>query len=67
MILFQGGADKIVPPECSREVAQALKKKGIFHEYHEYKNEAHGFRSKEANADSLGKEWEFYRKVFKSP
>ena len=66
VILFQGGADKIVPPECSREVAQALKKKGIFHEYHEYKNEAHGFRSKEANADSLGKECEFYRKVFKS-
>ncbi|MDO8480470.1 MAG: S9 family peptidase [Nanoarchaeota archaeon] len=64
MILFQGEDDKIVPPACSREVAEALKKKGIFYAYYEYKNEGHGFRSKEANVDSLTKEGAFYRRVF---
>jgi len=64
MIIFQGSDDKIVTPENSREMAKILKEKGILHEYHEYPEEAHGFRKKENNVDSLNKEAEFYKKVF---
>jgi len=64
MIIFQGTDDKIVTPECSREVADALKKRGIKYEYVEYEGEAHGFRSKESNVDSLKREFAFYRKIF---
>ncbi|HNS32778.1 MAG TPA: prolyl oligopeptidase family serine peptidase [bacterium] len=64
MIIFQGSDDRIVTPECSREIASALKKLGIRHEYVEYAGESHGFRSKENRADSLKKEFAFYRRLF---
>ncbi len=64
MIIFQGTDDKIVTPECSREVADALKERGIRYEYVEYEGEAHGFRSKESRVDSLKKEFAFYRRLF---
>ena len=65
MIIFQGSDDKIVTPDCSREVAEALKKRGIPYEYVEYKGESHGFRTKKNNVDSLSKEFSFYREVFR--
>lgn len=65
MIIFQGSDDKIVTPECSREVAGILDKRGIEYKYVEYKGEAHGFKAKKSNVDSLSKEFAFYRKVFK--
>ncbi len=64
MIIFQGSDDKIVTPDCSREVARILKQRGIKYEYVEYKGEAHGFRIKESNVDSLNREFRFYRKIF---
>jgi len=64
MIIFQGSDDKIVTPDNSRDMAAILKKKGIPYEYHEYAGEAHGFRKKKNNIDSLKKEMAFYRKVF---
>ena len=64
MIIFQGSDDKIVTPDCSREVAKILKKKGIKYEYAEYKGESHGFRMKKNNVDSLNKEFKFYREIF---
>jgi len=64
MIIFQGADDRIVTPDCSREVAQILGKRGIRHEYIEYKGEAHGFRTKKSNVDSLNREFVFYREVF---
>ncbi|MBS3136730.1 S9 family peptidase [Candidatus Woesearchaeota archaeon] len=64
MIILQGSDDKIVTPECSREMARILKEKGIEHEYVEYPGEAHGFRAKKNCVDSLMREYEFYRKVF---
>ncbi len=65
MIILQGSEDKIVTPDCSREMALILKEKGILHEYIEYEGEAHGFRTKENNIDALTKEAAFYRRVFK--
>ncbi len=65
MIIFQGSEDKIVTPDCSREMAEILKQKGIKYEYVEYEGEAHGFRTKENNVDSLKRELNFYREVFK--
>jgi dipeptidyl aminopeptidase/acylaminoacyl peptidase len=64
MIIFQGSDDKIVTPDCSREVAQALKERGIEYEYVEYEGESHGFRTKKNNVDSLNREFRFYRKIF---
>ncbi|MEA2081315.1 MAG: prolyl oligopeptidase family serine peptidase [Elusimicrobiota bacterium] len=64
MIIFQGSDDKIVTPDCSREVASLLKDRGISYEYVEYEGEAHGFRSKKSNVDSLSKEFAFYRRIF---
>ena len=66
MIIFQGSDDKIVTPECSREMARILEKRGIKYEYVEYEGEAHGFRKKENNVDSLNRELKFYREVFNS-
>ncbi|MEA1924707.1 MAG: prolyl oligopeptidase family serine peptidase [Candidatus Altiarchaeota archaeon] len=64
LIIFQGSDDRIVTPDCSREVAQVLEKRGIRYEYIEYKGEAHGFRTKKSNVDSLDKEFAFYREIF---
>jgi dipeptidyl aminopeptidase/acylaminoacyl peptidase len=66
MIIFQGTADKIVTPECSRELARNLKERGIMYEYVEYEGESHGFRIKKNNVDSLSREFAFYRVVFSS-
>ncbi|MBD3190264.1 MAG: prolyl oligopeptidase family serine peptidase [Candidatus Heimdallarchaeota archaeon] len=63
MIIFQGSADKVVPPEVSREMAQILQKKGIHYQYFEYEQEPHGFRDKDNNIDALTKESAFYKKI----
>jgi len=64
MIIFQGTDDKIVTPDCSRELVRILKERGIKHEYIEYEGEAHGFRIKKNKVDSLSREFAFYRDVF---
>ena len=64
MIIFQGSDDKIVTPDCSREVARILKKRGIKYEYVEYEGETHGFKTKKNNIDSLKREFRFYRELF---
>lgn len=64
LIIFQGSDDRIVTPDCSREVAQILEKRGIRYEYIEYEGEAHGFRTKKSNVDSLNREFIFYREIF---
>ena len=64
MIIFQGTDDKIVTPDCSRELARNLKERGIKYEYIEYEGEAHGFRIKKNKVDSLSREFAFYRDVF---
>ncbi len=64
MIIFQGSDDKIVAPQCSREMSEVLKNKGIRCEYVEYKGEQHGFRNKKSRVDSLNREYRFYREIF---
>jgi dipeptidyl aminopeptidase/acylaminoacyl peptidase len=64
MIIFQGTEDKIVTPECARELVQTLEERGIRYEYVEYEGESHGFRIKKNNVDSLRREFAFYRVVF---
>ena len=60
LILFQGQDDKVVPPELSRELAAALKKKGIQSKYVEYEGEGHGFRRLNTKIDSLLQEASFF-------
>lgn len=63
MIIFQGSEDKVVPPENSREMANILKQRGVYHEYVEYKGEGHGFIKKENLIDSLNKEAAFFKNI----
>jgi dipeptidyl aminopeptidase/acylaminoacyl peptidase len=63
LILFQGLLDKVVPPEVSREVASALKSRGIRYVYTEYEGEGHGFRQTNTRIDSLEKEANFFRGI----
>ena len=63
MAIFQGADDKVVPPENGREMAQILKKRGVYHEYYEYPGEGHGFRKKENMIHALKKESSFFKKI----
>jgi len=65
LILFQGANDKVVPPAVSREVADALRAKGVAHEYIEYENEGHGFRRLATRVDSLEKETAFFARIIR--
>lgn len=64
VIFFQGGADKIVPPNQSEVMYTALKKRGIKTELVLYPEEEHGFRVAKNQEDSLKKEQQFYLDVF---
>ncbi len=44
--IFQGSADKVVPPEHSESIVRVLKANHIPHEYKLYEGEGHGFRKK---------------------
>ena len=63
VILFQGAEDRVVPPALSREVADALARRKIFHRYVEFPGEGHGFRDPENRAEALRCEVEFYREI----
>ena len=47
VIIFQGGEDKVVTPNQAEEIVEALRAKGVPHEYHLYPDEGHGFRQAE--------------------
>ena len=63
MILFQGGQDRVVPPDLAREVVATLSTAGVRHYYVEYADEGHGFRQAANNIDAWTKELQFYREV----
>ncbi len=44
IIVFQGKEDKVVPPDQSDAIVEALQRNGVPHEYHLYPGEGHGFR-----------------------
>lgn len=64
VIFFQGGADKVVPPNQAEVMYNALKARGIRTELIIYPEEEHGFRSAHNQQDSLEKEQAFYLDVF---
>ena len=64
IILFQGLDDKVVPPNQSQMMADALAKKGLRVKYVTFEGEQHGFRKAENIISSLEEELAFYRDVF---
>ena len=64
LILFQGLEDKVVPPNQSEMMAEALRKKGVKVAYVTFEGEQHGFRKAENIIRALEEELMFYREVF---
>jgi dipeptidyl aminopeptidase/acylaminoacyl peptidase len=64
VIFFQGLDDKVVPPDQTRRLADALERKGIAAPYHAFAGESHGFRREETLRAVYQAEIEFYGRVF---
>jgi dipeptidyl aminopeptidase/acylaminoacyl peptidase len=64
VIFFQGDEDKIVPPDQSKKMADALYKKRIPVAYLLFEEEQHGFRKAENIKQALDAELYFYGKIF---
>jgi dipeptidyl aminopeptidase/acylaminoacyl peptidase len=64
LILFQGLDDKVVPPNQSEMMADAVRRKGLPVAYITYEGEQHGFRRAENIVRSLEAELFFYGAVF---
>jgi dipeptidyl aminopeptidase/acylaminoacyl peptidase len=64
VIFFQGGQDKVVLPNQSEKMFEALKKRNIPTAYVFFKTEGHGFRQAENRKKALENELYFYSKVF---
>ena len=67
IILFQGLEDKVVPPNQSEMMADAVRKKGLKVKYVTFEGEQHGFRKAENIIRSLEEELAFYKDVFAMP
>ncbi|MGE3473963.1 MAG: prolyl oligopeptidase family serine peptidase, partial [Vicinamibacterales bacterium] len=63
LILFQGLDDKVVPPNQSAMMADAVRKKGLPVAYVTFPGEQHGFRAAENIVRALESELYFYGKV----
>ena len=64
MIFFQGLDDKVVPPQQSEVMAEALKARGVPVAYLALPGEGHGFRKAENIVLTLEAELAFYLRVF---
>jgi acetyl esterase/lipase len=64
LILFQGLEDKVVPPNQSEMMVEALRRKGRPVAYVAFAGEQHGFRKAENIIRSLEAELYFYGAVF---
>jgi dipeptidyl aminopeptidase/acylaminoacyl peptidase len=64
LILFQGLEDKVVPPNQSEMMADAVRRKGLPVEYLTFEGEQHGFRRAETVVRCLEAELAFYAEVF---
>jgi dipeptidyl aminopeptidase/acylaminoacyl peptidase len=62
---FQGLEDKVVPPNQSQMMADALRKKGLPVSYVPFEGEQHGFRKAENIRRALDGELYFYSRIFK--
>ncbi|MYM41811.1 dipeptidyl-peptidase 5 [Duganella qianjiadongensis] len=64
MIFFQGLDDKVVPPQQSAMMVQALKARGVPVAYVELEGEGHGFRKADTIIRTLEAELYFYQRMF---
>jgi dipeptidyl aminopeptidase/acylaminoacyl peptidase len=64
LIFFQGLEDKVVLPNQSEMMVEALRRKGLPVAYLPFEGEQHGFRKAETIKRSLEAELYFYSKVF---
>jgi dipeptidyl aminopeptidase/acylaminoacyl peptidase len=64
MIFLQGLEDKVVPPNQSEMMVNALKKKGVPVAYVTFEGEQHGFRKAENIKRALDAELYFYSRIF---
>ena len=67
LILFQGLEDKVVPPDQSEKIFEAVRAKGLPVAYIAYEWEQHGFRRAENIKRSFEAELYFYSKIFRFP
>jgi dipeptidyl aminopeptidase/acylaminoacyl peptidase len=65
LILFQGLEDKVVPPDQSERMAEAVRAKGLPVAYLAFEGEQHGFRRAETIIRCLEAELFFYGAVFR--
>lgn len=61
LAIFQGSVDKVVPPNQSEEMVNALRRRGVPHLYRLYEGEGHGFRKPETIQDYLTQVERFLR------
>lgn len=66
LIVFQGVEDRVVPKEQARTIIEALRRKNLLVEYHEFAGEGHGFRKAETIQISLQAELDFYRRLMEA-
>ncbi|MBB3117447.1 S9 family peptidase [Pseudoduganella violacea] len=64
MIFFQGLDDKVVPPQQSVAMVEALKQRGVPVAYVPLEGEGHGFRKAENIIRTLEAELYFYQRMF---
>jgi dipeptidyl aminopeptidase/acylaminoacyl peptidase len=64
LITFQGAEDRIVPPEQSRMIVEALRARGVPVAYLEFEGEQHGFRRAENIVRAAEAELYFYGRIF---
>ena len=64
MIVMQGSEDKIVPPNQSRMIVDALDARKLPVAYLEFEGEQHGFRQASTIITAIRSELSFYGRVF---
>ena len=64
MIFFQGLDDKVVPPQQSEVMVEALRKNGVPVAYMTLEGEGHGFRKADSIVRTLEAELYFYLRMF---
>ncbi len=64
VIFFQGLDDRVVPPDQTEGLYQALRARGLPAEYHAFPGEQHGFRRAETLRQVMSAELAFYGRVF---
>ena len=61
VLFFQGLQDKVVPPEQTERMAEALRRNGIAVEVSLFEDEGHGFRNQATQIEVLEKTEQFFR------